>query len=49
MGVVTHLPEGDQLSMSRKQMMARIAVSMAGRAAEDVVYGDDEVTSGMSF
>jgi len=48
LGVVTHLPEGDQLSLSRKQMMAKIAVAMAGRAAEDVVYGDQEVTSGAS-
>jgi len=45
--MVSHLPEGDQLSKSRKQMMAQLAVCMAGRAAEEVVYGEEEVTSGM--
>ncbi len=46
--MVSHLPEGDQLSKSRKQMMAQLAVSLAGRAAELVVYGESEVTSGMN-
>lgn len=44
--MVSHLPEGDQLSKSKKQMMAQLAVCMAGRAAEEVVYGEQEVTSG---
>lgn len=48
LGMVSHLPEGDQLSKSRKQMMAKLAVCMAGRAAEEVVYGEHEVTSGAS-
>jgi ATP-dependent metalloprotease len=48
LGMVSHLPEGDQLSRSRKQMMAQLAVCMAGRAAEEVVYGEHEVTSGAS-
>jgi len=48
LGMVSHLPEGDQLSKSRKQMMAQLAVCMAGRAAEEVVYGDNEITSGAS-
>jgi ATP-dependent Zn protease len=47
--MVSHLPEGDQLSKSKKQMMAQLAVCMAGRAAEEVVYGEQEVTSGMFF
>lgn len=46
LGMVSHLPEGDQLSKSKKQMMAQLAVCMAGRAAEEVVYGEQEVTSG---
>jgi len=48
LGMVSHLPEGDQLSRSRKQMMAQLAVCMAGRAAEELVYGEYEVTSGAS-
>jgi ATP-dependent Zn protease len=40
------LPESDVISVSRKQMMATLAVCMGGRAAEEFIYGQDEVTSG---
>jgi ATP-dependent metalloprotease len=48
LGMVSQLPEGDQLSFTRRQMMAKLAVCMAGRAAEELVYGTHEVTSGAS-
>lgn len=35
-------------STSRKQMHARLACMMGGRAAEEVIYGIDEVSSGAS-
>lgn len=46
LGMVKQLPAGDQLSYSRQQMEARLAVLMAGRAAEDLMYGRMGATSG---
>jgi len=48
LGMVMQLPEGDQTSMNRKQMLARLDVCMAGRVAEELVFGADYVTSGAS-
>lgn len=48
LGMVTQLPEDDTNSMSKKQMMARLIVAMGGRAAEEKIFGVDEVTSGAS-
>lgn len=46
LGMVMQLPEGDQTSMSRKQMLAKMDVCMGGRVAEEMVFGPDNVTSG---
>jgi ATP-dependent metalloprotease len=46
LGMVMQLPDGDQTSMSRKQMLARLDVCMGGRVAEELVYGALQVTSG---
>jgi len=46
MGMVMQLPERDKLSMSYEQMTSRLAVLMAGRVSEEVVFGWDKVTSG---
>eukprot|EP00760_Papus_ankaliazontas_P034998 PhM_4_TR7580/c1_g1_i1/m.68703/K08955/YME1; ATP-dependent metalloprotease len=46
LGLVQQLPESDTYSMCRQQMIARLAVCLAGRAAEDVILGPDHVTSG---
>ena len=48
LGMVKQLPTGDQLSYNRQQMEARLAVLMAGRAAEDLMYGRMGATSGAS-
>jgi ATP-dependent metalloprotease len=48
LGMVKQLPEGDQLSYSRQQMEARLAVLMGGRAAEELIYGRMGTTSGAS-
>lgn len=47
-GMVTQLPEDDRYSMTRKEMLARLVVCMGGRAAEERIFGRDDVTSGAS-
>jgi cell division protease FtsH len=46
LGMVMQLPERDKLSMSLEQMTSRLAIIMAGRVAEDMVFGREKVTSG---
>lgn len=48
LGLTMSLPEDDQDSMSRRQMTASIDVALGGRAAEEIIYGLDETTSGCS-
>eukprot|EP00871_Galdieria_phlegrea_P002056 jgi/Galph1/2851/GphlegSOOS_G1501.1 len=46
LGMVSQLPESDMSSISRRQMIAKLAVAMGGRAAEEIIFGHDNVTSG---
>lgn len=48
LGMVMQLPDGDQTSMSKKQMLARMDVAMGGRIAEELIFGEENVTSGAS-
>jgi ATP-dependent metalloprotease len=48
LGMVMQLPDQDETSWSRKQMMARMDVAMGGRVAEELIFGADNVTSGAS-
>ena len=48
LGLVMSLPEGDRYSQSKSQMLSRLAMAMGGRAAEELVFGPDKVTSGAS-
>ena len=48
LGVTHFLPEMDQVSMSKKQYLAQIASYMGGKVAEELVYGQEEVSSGAS-
>jgi cell division protease FtsH len=41
-------PEEDQMLLSRSQLLARIITTLGGRVAEQVVFGDPEVTTGAS-
>ena len=46
LGMVMQLPEGDRYSMKLQQMTSRLAIMMGGRVAEEIVFGDQNVTSG---
>ncbi len=45
-GLTWFTPNEDQGLISRSQLMARIAGAMGGRAAEEEIFGNDEVTTG---
>ena len=46
LGLVLSLPERDQLSVSLTKYKSKIAMAMGGRVAEELIFGEDEVTSG---
>ncbi|MBQ6736416.1 MAG: ATP-dependent zinc metalloprotease FtsH [Alphaproteobacteria bacterium] len=46
LGMVQHLPIDDKVSMSIAEVRADLAVAMAGRAAEEVFFGADKITTG---
>ncbi len=48
LGMVMRLPERDQLSVTKAKMKADIAVAMGGRVAEEIIFGEEMVTSGAS-
>lgn len=48
LGMVQQLPEKDQYSYSRAKMLSRLIICMGGRAAEELKFGRDRVTSGAS-
>jgi cell division protease FtsH len=48
LGMVMQLPEGDRYSMHYDQMTSRLAIMMAGRVAEELIFGKDKITSGAS-
>ncbi|MCU0546575.1 MAG: ATP-dependent zinc metalloprotease FtsH2 [Oscillatoriaceae cyanobacterium Prado104] len=45
-GLTWFMPSEDQGLISRSQILARITGALGGRAAEEVVFGDAEVTTG---
>ena len=47
-GLTWFAPEEDQMLLSRSALLARIITTLAGRAAEQVVFGDSEITTGAS-
>ncbi|KAJ6496675.1 ATP-dependent peptidase [Mycena vitilis] len=48
LGYTSLLPENDRTSVSLKEYLASIDVSMGGRVAEELIYGSENVSSGAS-
>ena len=48
LGMVMQLPERDELSQTRAQLHAQLAIAMGGRVAEEIIFGEDKVTTGAS-
>ncbi|MCB2117363.1 MAG: AAA family ATPase, partial [Rhodobacteraceae bacterium] len=46
LGVTFYLPERDKLSMTRESALSRLASTMGGKAAEELVFGPQNVTNG---
>jgi cell division protease FtsH len=46
LGVAFTLPEDDRVSVTREQLEARLAMAYGGRAAEEMIFGHDRVTTG---
>jgi len=48
LGMVMRLPEGDRISVSRAKLEADLVVAMGGRVAEELIFGEEKVTTGAS-
>lgn len=48
LGMVMSLPEGDRYSMSKAKILAELVKAMGGRAAEEIVFGPENVSNGAS-
>ncbi len=48
LGVTMYLPERDRVSHSKQHLESMISSLFGGRIAEQVIYGDDRVTTGAS-
>src|SRR5690606_10215986 len=48
LGLVMRLPERDRFSVPMSKLLADLDVAMAGRAAEEIVLGKENVTTGAS-
>ena len=46
LGLVLSVPERDSYSTSKTKYTSQLAMAMAGKAAEEIKYGEDNVTSG---
>ncbi len=48
LGLVMSLPERDTLSVTKTKYKSKIAMAMGGKVAEELTFGEDNVTSGAS-
>ncbi|KAJ3097857.1 hypothetical protein HDU96_000236 [Phlyctochytrium bullatum] len=48
LGVTVQLPEGDKTTHTKRELNAMIDVCLGGRAAEEIIFGSEEITTGAS-
>ena len=48
LGLTMSLPERDKYSQSKKEMEARLVMAFGGRVAEQIIFGEENVTTGAS-
>jgi cell division protease FtsH len=48
LGVTMFLPEQDKYSISKKQLESQLSSLFGGRVAEELIFGDENVTTGAS-
>lgn len=48
LGHTAYIPEKEQYHVTKAQLLAMVDVCMGGRAAEELIFGLDKVTSGAS-
>ena len=48
LGLVMRLPENDHVSITKQKLLADLVVGMGGRAAEEIIFGHEYITSGAS-
>ncbi|MBD5402657.1 ATP-dependent metallopeptidase FtsH/Yme1/Tma family protein [bacterium] len=48
LGVTWTRPKDEKVHVSKAKLLAKIAVSLGGRAAEEIIYGKDKVSTGAS-
>ena len=46
LGMVQHLPIDDKVSMTLEEVRANLAIDLAGRAAEEIFFGKNKITTG---
>ena len=46
LGMVQHIPIDDKVSMTIAEVRAQLSISLAGRAAEEIFFGADKITTG---
>ncbi len=46
LGMVMSLPEGDRYSKSKSKLIAELTLAMGGRAAEEIIFGPENVSNG---
>jgi cell division protease FtsH len=48
LGVTQQLPEGDRHSYTKEYLVGQIAILMGGRIAEEIFFGEEQITTGAS-
>jgi len=46
LGMVQHLPVDDKVSMTLEEVRADLSIDLAGRAAEEIFFGKNKITTG---